>query len=154
MLVGSLVGPVVFVQYLAESNMLSERPLEPVAAAVLGAGFAALETGLYALARVETVGVVLGVLWFRALLSPFTHGTWTAIGCATIWRERAVGWRRGAWKIAAACGAAIVLHGRGIAVRWMWPASAGRRALVPAVWSRAEGAAPISKTVTHLSRYC
>jgi RsiW-degrading membrane proteinase PrsW (M82 family) len=56
--------------------------------AAAGMGFAAIEIGLYALARVETVGVLLGVLWFRALLSPFTHATWTAIVCATIWRAR------------------------------------------------------------------
>jgi RsiW-degrading membrane proteinase PrsW (M82 family) len=174
MLVGSLIGPTVFVMYLAESNLLSERPLELIATAVLGAvlglppaillqreagiapgsfvsaelialieepakvfgvlwllnrpalrfrmdgviygaaagmGFAAIEMALYALARMETVGVLVGVLWLRALLSPFTHGTWTAIVCATIWRERRTGWRSGGWKIAAAFGAAILLHG-------------------------------------------
>jgi CRP-like cAMP-binding protein len=174
MLVGALIGPVVFVQYLAESNILTERPLELLITAVLGAalglppavwlqhqsgilptslsaaltiasieepakllgvvwllrlpalrfrmdgvifgaaagmGFAALETGMYALARVETVGVLVGVLWLRALLSPFTHGTWTAIAAATLWRERDTGLRNGAPKIAAALVAAILLHG-------------------------------------------
>jgi RsiW-degrading membrane proteinase PrsW (M82 family) len=178
MMIGSLIGPIVFVQYLAESNILAERPLELMATAVFGAalglppaiwlqheagivpgnltsasliasieepakvlgvvwllgrpalrfrmdgvifgaaagmGFAAIETGLYALARVETVSLVIGVVWFRALLSPFTHGTWTAIVCATIWRERHAGWRHGAWKIAAAFAAVIVLHGL-----WDW----------------------------------
>jgi RsiW-degrading membrane proteinase PrsW (M82 family) len=173
-LVGALVGPVVFVQYLAESNILSERPVELLTTAVLGAvlgltpafwlqhesgilpvslsaallvaaieepakllgvvwllrlpalrfrmdgvifgaaagmGFAALETSLYALARVETVGALVGMLWLRALLSPFTHGTWTAITCATLWRERDTGLRSGAPKILAALVAAIVLHG-------------------------------------------
>jgi RsiW-degrading membrane proteinase PrsW (M82 family) len=85
--------------------------------AAAGMGFAALETGMYALARIETVGVLVGVLWFRALLSPFTHGTWTAITCATLWRERAGGWRHGGWRIAAALAAAILLHGL-----WDWPA--------------------------------
>jgi RsiW-degrading membrane proteinase PrsW (M82 family) len=180
MVVGALIGPIVFVQYLAESNILTERPFELIATAALGAalglppaiwlqreagilpgtfhsamliaaieepakllgvvwllrlpalrfrmdgvifgaaagmGFAALETGMYALARIETVGVLVGVLWFRALLSPFTHGTWTAITCATLWRERAGGWRHGGWRIAAALAAAILLHGL-----WDWPA--------------------------------
>jgi len=177
--VGALIGPVVFVQYLAESNILAERPLELLVTAGLGAalglppalwlqresgilpgslsaalliaaieepakllgvvwllrrpalrfrmdgvifgaaagmGFAALETILYALARVETVGVLVGMLWFRALLSPFTHGTWTSIVCATVWRERDAGFRNGAWKIVAALAAAVLLHGL-----WDWP---------------------------------
>jgi CRP-like cAMP-binding protein/RsiW-degrading membrane proteinase PrsW (M82 family) len=179
MVLGSLIGPVVFVQYLAESNILTQRPLELIITAVLGAalglpaalwlqrevgilptsllsalsiaaieepakvlgvmwllrlpalrfrmdgvifgaaagmGFAAFETGLYALARVELVGALLGVLWFRALLSPFTHGTWTAIVCAIIWRERSAGWIHGGWKIAAAFAVVILLHGL-----WDWP---------------------------------
>ncbi len=170
---GSSIGPVVFVMYLAESNILSERPFELVATALLGAalglppaialqreagtipgdlmpallvalieepakvlgvvwvlrrpalrfrmdgliygaaagmGFAALETALYSLARINSVGVVLGVLWLRALLSPFSHGTWTAIVCATIWSERFVGWRRGCPRILAAFGAVVLLH--------------------------------------------
>jgi protease PrsW len=179
MVVGALIGPVVFVQYLAESNILAERPLELLVTAALGAalglppalwlqresgilpgslltalliaaieepakllgvvwllhrpslrfrmdgvifgaaagmGFAALETILYAFARVESVGVLIGVLWFRALLSPFTHGTWTSIVCATVWRERDVGFRNGAWRIGAALTAAVLLHGL-----WDWP---------------------------------
>jgi CRP-like cAMP-binding protein/RsiW-degrading membrane proteinase PrsW (M82 family) len=172
--VGALIGPVVFVQYLAESNLLAERPVELFTAAVLGAalglppafwlqresgilpvslpaalliasieepakllgvlwllrvpalrfrmdgvifgaaagmGFAALETSMYALARVETVGALVGVLWLRALLSPFTHGTWTAIACASLWRKRTVGLRSGAPRIVVGLLAAIVLHG-------------------------------------------
>jgi RsiW-degrading membrane proteinase PrsW (M82 family) len=172
-LVGALIGPVVFILYLAESNILAERPLELLTTAVLGAalglpaafwlqhesgilpaslpaalliasieepakllgvvwllrlpalrfrmdgvifgaaagmGFAALETSMYALARLDTVGVLVGILWLRALLSPFTHGTWTAIGCAILWRERSSGLRSGAPKIAAALVAAILLH--------------------------------------------
>jgi hypothetical protein len=56
-----------------------------------GHGFAALETALYGVARVEIVGALLSALWLRALLSPFTHGCWTAIVCAAIWRRRALG---------------------------------------------------------------
>jgi len=185
MAVGSLIGPVVFVLHLAESNILTERPLELVVTAILGAalglppaialqreagmipgslvsallvaaieepakvlgvvwllrrpalrfrmdgvifgaaagmGFAAIETGMYAFARVETVGALVGVLWLRALLSPFTHGTWTAIVCATIWRERAAGWWRGGIRIAAAFAAVVLLHGlwdwRGLSLPW------------------------------------
>jgi RsiW-degrading membrane proteinase PrsW (M82 family) len=172
--VGALIGPVVFVQYLAESHNLTERPFELLMAALLGAilglpaafwlqresgvlptslpaalliasieepakllgvlwllrspalrfrmdgviigaaagmGFAALETGMYALARNETVGALVGILWLRALLSPFTHGTWTAIACATLWREHGAGLRTGAPKIVAALVAVILLHG-------------------------------------------
>jgi RsiW-degrading membrane proteinase PrsW (M82 family) len=185
MAVGSLIGPVVFVLYLAESNILTERPVELIVTAILGAalglppaialqreagmitgsiaaallvaaieepakvlgvvwllrrpalrfrmdgvifgaaagmGFAAIETGMYAFARVETVGALVGVLWFRALLSPFTHGTWTAIVCATIWRERAAGWWRGGVRIAIAFAAVVLLHGlwdwRGLSLPW------------------------------------
>jgi CRP-like cAMP-binding protein/RsiW-degrading membrane proteinase PrsW (M82 family) len=180
MMVGSLIGPIVFVQYLAESNILSERALELVATAALaatlglpaatwlqhaaglspgsfpaatliaaieepakllgvvwllripalrfrmdgvifgaaaGMGFAAIETGMYALARIDTFGAFVGVLWARALLSPFTHGTWTAIVCATLWRERAAGWRGGGWKIGGALAGAILLH-----ALWDWQA--------------------------------
>jgi RsiW-degrading membrane proteinase PrsW (M82 family) len=84
--------------------------------AAAGMGFAALETMLYGLARIETAGVLVGVLWFRALLSPFTHGTWTAIACATLWHERAAGLRHGAWRIGAALAVSILLHGL-----WDWP---------------------------------
>jgi CRP-like cAMP-binding protein/RsiW-degrading membrane proteinase PrsW (M82 family) len=178
MVVGSLIGPAVFVLYLVESHILSERPVELIATGVLGAalglppaivlqrqaglvpgsllsaeliavieevakllgvlwvigrpalrfrmdgliygaaagmGFAALEIAMYAFARVETVAGFLGVLWLRALLSPFTHGTWTAIVCSTIWQQRGAGWRRGWWKVAAALCTAIGLHGL-----WDW----------------------------------
>jgi RsiW-degrading membrane proteinase PrsW (M82 family) len=180
LLVGALVAPVVFVQYLAEANILHERPVELIATALLGAafglpaaillqraaglapggwpaalsialieepakvlgvawllgrpalrfrmdgvifgaaagmGFAAIETGLYAVARIDTVSGFLGLLWARALLAPFTHGTWTAIVCATLWRARALGLsaRAGWTRIAAALAAAVLLH-----AAWDW----------------------------------
>lgn len=149
--VGALLVPIAFVQYLAESNLLPLRPVELLATGVLGAalglpaayglqhaaglvpgsllasvliasveepakllgvlwlvrrhelrfqvdgvllgaaagmGFAALETALYGAARLETAGALVGVLWFRALLAPFSHGTWTALVAATFWRTR------------------------------------------------------------------
>ena len=78
--------------------------------AAAGMGFAAFETALYSLARINSVGVLLGVLWLRALLAPFSHGTWTAIVCATIWSERFAGWRRGGPRILAALGVVVLLH--------------------------------------------
>jgi RsiW-degrading membrane proteinase PrsW (M82 family) len=116
LLIASIEEPakVLGVVWLLRRPALRFRMDGVIFGAAAGMGFAAFEIGLYALARVETVGALIGVLWFRALLSPFTHGTWTAIVCATVWRERAIG-RRGAWKIAAACGVAVLLH-----AMWDW----------------------------------
>jgi CRP-like cAMP-binding protein len=176
--IGSCVGPIVFVQYLAESNILSERPRELAATALLaaglglplaigvqqqtgllpgsllpavlialieepakllgvlwilgqpslrfrmdgliygaaaGMGFATFETALYGLARVDFVTALLGTLWLRALLSPFTHGTWTAIVSATIVRERAAGQAHGIPRVLGAFGCVVVLHSL-----WNW----------------------------------
>jgi hypothetical protein len=109
--------------------------------AAAGMGFAAIEIGLYALARVETVGVPLGMLWFRALLSPFTHGTWTAMVCATIWRERV--WNFG-WLVLV--GVASILTLRAVLQR---AAQEEVRQL-----QRGSAGGPNRNTVTHLSRYC
>src|SRR5260370_42052690 len=49
-------------------------------------------------------------------MSPFTHGTWTSIVCATVWREHDVGFLNGTWKVFAALAAAVLLHGL-----WDWP---------------------------------
>jgi len=176
--IGSCIGPIVFVQYLAESNILGERPRELAATALLGAGlglplaisvqqqtgllpgslvpavlialieepakllgvlwiirqpslrfrmdgliygaaagmgFAAFETALYGLARVDFVPALLGTLWLRAVLSPFTHGTWTAIVAATVWRQRSAGQVHGVPRVLAAFGSAVVLHSL-----WNW----------------------------------
>ena len=176
--IGSCIGPIVFVQYLAESNILSERPRELALTAVLaagvglplaigvqqhagllpgsllpavlialieepakllgvlwilsqpslrfrmdgliygaaaGMGFAAFETALYGLARVDFVAALLGTLWLRAVLSPFTHGTWTAIVSATIVRQRAQGQVHGIPRVLAAFGCVVVLHSL-----WNW----------------------------------
>jgi CRP-like cAMP-binding protein len=176
--IGSFIGPIVFVQYLAESNILSERPRELAATGVLaaglglplaifvqqsaglapgsllpavlialieepakllgvlwilgqpslrfrmdgliygaaaGMGFAAFETALYGLARVDFVAALLGTLWLRAVLSPFTHGTWTAIVAATVVRQRAAGQAHGVPRVIGAFGCAVVLHSL-----WNW----------------------------------
>ncbi len=176
--IGSFIGPIVFVQYLAESNILSERPRELACTALLaaglglplaiivqqhsgllpgsllpavlialieepakllgvlwilgqpslrfrmdgliygaaaGMGFAAFETALYGLARVDFVAALLGTLWLRALLSPFTHGTWTAIVAATIVRQHSAGQAHGVPRVVGAFGCAVILHSL-----WNW----------------------------------
>jgi RsiW-degrading membrane proteinase PrsW (M82 family) len=176
--IGSFIGPIVFVQYLAESNILSERPRDLAATALLaaglglplaigvqqhtglvpgslmpavlialieepakllgvlwiigqpslrfrmdgliygaaaGMGFAAFETALYGLARVDFVPALLGTLWLRALLSPFTHGTWTAILSAIVWRQRSAGQAHGILRVLVAFGCVVVLHSL-----WNW----------------------------------
>jgi len=153
LVVGSLVGPVAFVAFLADSELLPERPwrlavtfvsaaalgipaataievwlgvspgaLGPALAVALieeaakllgvawllvggrgrfrldgavygaaaGMGFAALESLDYAVGRAEAASLV-STLWVRALLSPFGHGTWTAIVCAALWRAKGSG---------------------------------------------------------------
>lgn len=55
--------------------------------AAAGMGFAAIESVIYGwshLGEASSMGM-LSVLWIRALLSPFGHGTWTAIAAAGIW---------------------------------------------------------------------
>lgn len=55
--------------------------------AAAGMGFAALETIVYGIGQVtdHSAGSMLVVTWVRALLSPFGHGTWTAIAAAGVW---------------------------------------------------------------------
>jgi len=57
-----------------------------------GMGFAALETMGYGLVGLimsqGNVGVLEEVLLIRGLISPFSHGAWTGIICATLWRRR------------------------------------------------------------------
>ena len=56
--------------------------------AAAGMGFAAFETVIYGIERLEAPGALLATLALRSLLAPFGHGTWTAIVCATIWRNK------------------------------------------------------------------
>lgn len=55
--------------------------------AAAGMGFAAIETILYGWSQLDydSTGGMLAVTWMRALLSPFGHGTWTAIALAGLW---------------------------------------------------------------------
>jgi RsiW-degrading membrane proteinase PrsW (M82 family) len=50
-------------------------------------GFAAIESMIYGWTSLGTgaSGSMLAVLWLRALLSQFGHGTWTAIAAVGIW---------------------------------------------------------------------
>lgn len=176
--VGAFIGPVVYVIYMADSSLLTDRPRDlaitfllaaalglPLAIAVeqltdaqpgrllpsllvgfieepakvlgvlwllsrrsfrfqmdgvifgaaAGMGFAAFESALYGLARMGTPPELLITLWVRSLLSPFGHGTWTAIVCATIWREKGAFGLRLNPRVAGGFGVAILLHGL-----WDW----------------------------------
>ncbi|WP_256761830.1 PrsW family glutamic-type intramembrane protease [Cohnella sp. WQ 127256] len=55
--------------------------------AAAGMGFAAIESILYGWTNLQTDSSLemLVVLWVRTLLSPFGHGTWTAIAAVGLW---------------------------------------------------------------------
>ncbi|WP_340006113.1 cyclic nucleotide-binding domain-containing protein [Paenibacillus sp. FSL K6-0276] len=55
--------------------------------AAAGMGFAAVESIIYGWVHIDEASSLgmLAVLWIRALLSPFGHGTWTAIATVGIW---------------------------------------------------------------------
>lgn len=55
--------------------------------AAAGMGFAAVESIIYGWVHIDEASSLgmLAVLWMRALLSPFGHGTWTAIATVGIW---------------------------------------------------------------------
>lgn len=55
--------------------------------AAAGMGFAAIESILYGFMYLQqhATSGMLAVLWVRAFLSPFGHGTWTAIAAAGLW---------------------------------------------------------------------
>lgn len=81
--------------------------------AAAGMGFAAFENVLFGLARVDFVSELLSTLWLRTLLSPFGHGTWTAIICGAIWRQKAAA--RFNLRVVAAFAASVGLH-----TLWDW----------------------------------
>ncbi|MBJ6362445.1 cyclic nucleotide-binding domain-containing protein [Paenibacillus sp. GCM10012307] len=87
--------------------------------AAVGMGFAAAENMLYGWDYLQsgTTTDMLAVLWVRTLLSPFGHGTWTAIAAAGLWyglRHRSGGASYTIWngcgKMAGLLGASILLH--------------------------------------------
>ncbi|MFD2332759.1 cyclic nucleotide-binding domain-containing protein [Cohnella sp. GCM10020058] len=91
--------------------------------AAAGMGFAAIESVIYGWSHLEEASSLgmLSVLWIRALLSPFGHGTWTAIAAAGIWIA-AGAWAPGAgresrrrrgirpWRAALLLAAVVALH--------------------------------------------
>lgn len=84
------------VTWLLRTASLRFRMDGVIFGAAAGMGFAAFETVLYGLATLEEVEAaasgtlpVLAVLWARTALSPFGHGTWTAIVCAGLFAARA-----------------------------------------------------------------
>jgi len=86
--------------------------------AAVGMGFGAFETILFGIGQVDQVGPVgplLLMLWLRALLAPFGHGTWTAIVGSVLWRERTGAPREWVPQLAAAFFFAVTLH-----ALWDW----------------------------------
>jgi CRP-like cAMP-binding protein/RsiW-degrading membrane proteinase PrsW (M82 family) len=85
--------------------------------AAAGMGFAAVENMIYGWAFLGTgeTGSMLAVLWLRALLSPFGHGTWTAIAAAGIGiglsKASTTSGKLSVWlKVAGLVSASILLH--------------------------------------------
>ncbi len=83
--------------------------------AAAGMGFAAFETVLYGFSRIDILPRLLSTLWYRALLAPFGHGTWTAIACAAIWREKGAGSVRVTGRVLASFAVSLGLH-----AMWDW----------------------------------
>ncbi|MCZ8516392.1 cyclic nucleotide-binding domain-containing protein [Paenibacillus filicis] len=89
--------------------------------AAAGMGFSALESVIYGWTHLnpDSAWGMLAVLWVRSLLSPFGHGTWTAITAAGLWyamEGRADGlarnrvWWRTPFRSAGLLLSAVVLH--------------------------------------------
>ncbi|MBI4499200.1 MAG: cyclic nucleotide-binding domain-containing protein [Chloroflexi bacterium] len=83
--------------------------------AAAGMGFAAFENVLYGLARVHAVSELLSALWLRTLLAPFGHGTWTAIICAALWRQKGGSASRWGLRTGGAFALSVGLH-----TLWNW----------------------------------
>ena len=88
--------------------------------AAAGMGFAAFETVLYGFSRIDILPRLLSTLWYRALLAPFGHGTWTAIACAAIWREKGAGSVRVTGRVLASFAVSLGLH-----AMWDWQWASG-----------------------------
>lgn len=89
--------------------------------AAAGMGFAAIENVIYGWSQLQGASSLgmLTVLWLRALLSPFGHGTWTAIAAAGVWMGAAAAARAagsparrllGAWRALPLLAAVVALH--------------------------------------------
>jgi RsiW-degrading membrane proteinase PrsW (M82 family) len=83
--------------------------------AAAGMGFAALESTGYAfsafLRSSGSLSVTVVVTLLRGILSPFGHGTWTAILASTLFRESKAGRFRITLKVIGAYLMVVVLHG-------------------------------------------
>ncbi|MCP1306363.1 PrsW family intramembrane metalloprotease [Paenibacillus tyrfis] len=66
------------------------------------------------------------MLWLRGLLSPFGHGTWTAVMAAGWWRWNRRSAERGCY---AACMAATLYAAAAIGLHFLWDAVAGTGSL-------------------------
>nr|WP_054972287.1 PrsW family glutamic-type intramembrane protease [Paenibacillus sp. A3] len=97
-----------------------------VLGAAAGMGFAAFESALYGWARLASPDSLLAVLWLRGLLSPFGHGTWTAVMAAGWWRWNRRSAERGCY---AACMAAALYAAAAIGLHFLWDAVAGTGSL-------------------------
>jgi RsiW-degrading membrane proteinase PrsW (M82 family) len=107
-----LVVPVLVLLLLGRRTRPADGLLLGVAS---GAGFAVLETMGYGfvalLASRGDLGVVDGVLFDRALLSPAAHMAWTGVAAAAVWGAAARGWRPRAVLLALGAFIAVVaLH--------------------------------------------
>jgi protease PrsW len=109
------LAKIVGVLWLLRRRALRFRMDGIIYGAAAGMGFAALESALYALARLSAVDDMLIVLFFRSLLAPFGHGAWTAFICAAIWRQKGAHPARPSWEVVAAFAAAVLLH-----ALWDW----------------------------------
>ena len=78
--------------------------------AAAGMGFAAFETLLLGRMALEAGHGALGLVFIRALLSPFGHGTWTAVAAAGLLRGKRAGRFRIDRHVFAAIGTSIALH--------------------------------------------
>jgi CRP-like cAMP-binding protein/RsiW-degrading membrane proteinase PrsW (M82 family) len=83
--------------------------------AAAGMGFAAFENIIYGVMHTYSISTMISILWWRTLLSPFGHGTWSAIICGAIWRQKESGAARLSPLVLLATGLSVGLH-----TLWNW----------------------------------
>jgi RsiW-degrading membrane proteinase PrsW (M82 family) len=83
--------------------------------AAAGMGFSWLETVIYGFRTMNLLPQMLDTLWLRALLSPFSHGTWTAIIAAAMWKYRGTTLLRMDPRVVGAFAISVALH-----TAWDW----------------------------------